>query len=178
MVSFQRSTLPAWCVAILAAGGCASTAPRSVKVEGASNLKQAGSVYIAGAVTPEAAQTLGRRGVTTVFDFRQPEQVPEGYADTVREMGLRYVGVPMKSTALTAEQADAFLTAVREHPDESLLLQCASGNRSGAMYGVYLMDRHAVEPAAALKAAREAGMRNEQLAADLERYLKSRAREP
>ncbi len=151
-------------------------APETVQVDNVSALKQAGRVYIAGTATPAGVETLKQRGVTTVVDFRRPEEVPEGYPEAVREMGLRYVSVPMKSTELTPEQAEAFLAAVHERPDETMLLQCASGNRSGAMYGLYVMDQQGAEPQAALEAARQAGMRNQRLAEDLRRYLEQRDR--
>jgi uncharacterized protein (TIGR01244 family) len=151
--------------------------PEAIEVEGVRGLKQAGDIYIAGDATPAGAEQLMERGVKIIIDFRQPSQVPEGYVDAVRRMGLGYISIPMKSTELTPEQAEALLATMSEHAGKSMLLQCASGNRSGAMYGVYAFDQQDADAASAFEQARQAGMRNQQLAQDLRDYLNSRTGE-
>lgn len=139
------------------------------------HLRSDGHFFISGVVTPKGLSALHARGVEAVVDLRLPEQIPEGYAQQVRDLGMTYVAVPMHSDGVTFETAEAALKAVESHADWPLLIQCASGNRSGAIYGVYRAAKDDLEPEEALKLAREAGMRNEQLAADVRRFLAQRA---
>jgi len=158
--------------------GCQSPAPRPVPVSPReipqsqiAHLVQAGPYYISGDATPDGLKALKQRGLKTVIDLRLPEQVPAGYEQAVREIGLNYVLVPMQSHSMSPEQAEAVLAAIDAHADQPLLLECKSGNRSGAAYGLYMGVRKQCTVEASLRLARAAGMSNDKLAADLRAYL-------
>jgi len=158
--------------------GCRSGGSASVEVHKASfaedqvrNLSQAGSIYISGNAEVAGLEALKARGVKTVIDLRLERQVPDGHAASARKLGLTYIPLPMQSVSMSDEQAEAVLKAIDTHDDAPLLLQCASSNRSGAMYALYAGLRLNLDVDAAMEAGKQAGMRNPDLAADVRTYL-------
>lgn len=137
------------------------------------NLAQAGSIYISGDATTAGLDLLVLQGLKTVIDLRLHQQIPVGYAEAVEARGLAYVHLPMQSTSMSSEQAGMFLEAMDRYADQPTLIQCVSGNRSGAMYGLYCGARRGLPADAALQTGDSAGMRSEELARDVRAYLES-----
>ena len=167
------------CALLTILTGCQTALPRPepVALDGVRNLTRAGDIYVSGAATPEAIEALNSRGVLTLIDLRLPQQVEPEYATTVRKLGVTYVPLPMNSVEMTDEQAAAFLEAMRTYAGEPLLIQCRSGNRSGAMYGLYAGAECKLGVDEAMTRARQAGMKSDDLAADVRSYLQ-RSSEP
>ena len=141
------------------------------------NLTTDGRDFVGGVAEPAGLERLrDAHGVKTVIDLRKPEQKADGYEEMVRSKGLTYVAVPMNSEALTAEDAAAILRALEAHDNEPLFFECGSGNRAGAAYGLYCGLRLNRPVDEALRAAEQAGVRNEMLKRDLARYLEENAR--
>lgn len=165
------------CALLTILTGCQTALPRPepVALDGARNLTRAADIYVSGDATPEAIRALNSRGVRTLLDLRLPEQIEPGFAKTVRELGVTYVPLPMKSVEMTDGQAAAFLEAMRTYAGEPLLIQCRSGNRSGAMYGLYAGAECKLGVDEAMDRARQAGMKNDDLAADVRQFLTERA---
>ena len=165
------------CVLLTILTGCQTALPRPepLALDGVRNLTRAGDIYISGAATPEAIEALKSRGVRTLLDLRLPEQIEPEFAKTVRSLGVTYVPLPMKSVEMTDGQAAAFLEAMRTYAGEPLLIHCKSGNRSGAMYGLYAGAECDLGVDQAIISARQAGMKNDDLAADLRQFLTERA---
>lgn len=138
------------------------------------NLRTDGHIYISGAPSNAGLDEMKTRGVKTVVDVRMPEQVAPDYAESVRSRGMEYILIPMKSDTMTREQADEVVKTMMAHDEAPVLLQCGSGNRAGAAYGVYrgLAEKCTVQQA--IDNARKAGMKNEKLEADMKKYLESR----
>jgi protein tyrosine phosphatase (PTP) superfamily phosphohydrolase (DUF442 family) len=160
---------------LLAAAGCQPGLrhEKPVAVENAEikHLHAAGDVYTCGVATQVGLQELKDRGVRTVIDLRLPEQVPAGYPREVEALGLEYIPRPMRSEAVTDEQADLFVKTMKERGTQPVAIQCGSSNRSGAMYGIYRYSLGGVTVEQALELAREAGMTNPQLETDVRRYM-------
>lgn len=157
--------------------GCAAPQPRPEPVVDAriKNFSRSGKVYVSGAVQPGALSDLKARGVRTIIDFRLPEQVPADYPGQVRAAGLDYVHIPMRSDQLSEAQADAFVAEISKRRGQSMLLQCGSANRSGAMFGVFSAMQGGTTVEAALENARAAGMKDAALTSDVREYLERHA---
>ncbi len=162
----------AW-IGLTVLSGCQAAVPRPepVPLDGARNLTQAGDIYVSGVTTTTGLEALQSRGVQTVLDLRLPEQVEPDFAEIVRNLGMNYLALPMQSTAMTAGQARAFLEAMRKHDHQPLLIHCKSGNRSGAMFGVYVAAERKLDVDAAITQARQAGLRSDELTEDVRSYL-------
>lgn len=145
--------------------------PTPETIEGVRNVTRDGDLYVTGSLTDHGLETMRARGVKTVVDLRLPEQVPTDYPARVRALGMKYVHAPMESNAMTSEVADNALDALEHSATGPVVLQCGSANRSGAIYGAYLCRSKNTTATEAMKLAREAGLRNDELAADLEKYL-------
>ncbi len=157
--------------------GCAAPQPRPEPIadQRVKNLSRSGDIYVSGAVQPDALADLRARGVQTIVDFRLPEQVPAEYPGQVRAAGLDYVHLPMRSDQLSESQADAFVAEISKRRGQSMLLQCGSSNRSGAMFGVYSAMQGGTTVDAALENARAAGLKDATLTSDVREYLERHA---
>lgn len=153
--------------------GCAAEGPVPVRdVAGVRNLSRDGHIYIAGTPTPDSLDHLKARGVTTIIDFRKPEEGTEQEAAEARRRGLNYVNIPMNSDQMTPEQARQLLDAMSRHKDEGVLMHCAGASRAGAMYGLYLGAGGQCSIDEAVRRAEAAGLRNDKLKKDLEENLR------
>jgi uncharacterized protein (TIGR01244 family) len=94
----------------------------------------------AGAVKPEAAAELKRRGYATVVNFRKATE--EGAAiekekEAIEAAGLKYISIPWARTDADVKPAlDAFLAAVKDPANRPMIFHCASGNRASAFWAV------------------------------------------
>ena len=50
---------------------------------------------------------------------------------------MRYVNIPVISSAPKPEQVDAFIKAVNDAANQPMLIHCASANRVGAFWMIY-----------------------------------------
>ena len=55
----------------------------------------------------------------------------------VEAAGMRYVNIPVISSAPKPEQIDAFIKAVNDAANQPVLIHCASANRVGAFWMIY-----------------------------------------
>ena len=55
----------------------------------------------------------------------------------VEAAGMRYVNIPVVSSAPKPEQVDAFIKAVNDAANQPMLIHCASANRVGAFWMIY-----------------------------------------
>jgi len=165
-------------VAFLA--GCAQSAgPKQVtEVSGVKNLSRDGRIYVAGAPTPEGLRQLKQRGVTTVIDLRTETEAGTQEAQAAQAEGLNYIHIPMASDKLTEQQIDAFMEAMQTSDGDPVLVHCASGNRAGAMYGLYLGKSGQCPASEALRRAKAAGLKNEKLETDVAEALDDAPPEP
>ena len=142
-------------LAILAASVWArETTPAStpVTISGIDNLRAVDDRLWRGAApTTEGYRNLAQAGVTTVVDLRAEDGL-EGDVDTVQEMGMKMVRIPMRDGQVpTSEEVDAFLAATQES-DGRVFVHCGAGvGRTGAMVGVYQVHQGELSGASALR---------------------------
>lgn len=166
-------------VIALAAGvafsaGCAQPKPQEPAAD-IKNLVHQDRYYIAGTPTEAGLRRMAREGVKTVIDLRRDDEPLGDEGKLVESLGMKYYRVPMKSDEMTSDQANAFLEAMELAGNQPVMIHCAGGSRAGAMYGLYLGARGVCSAEEAVRRAREAGMKNEQLGSDVRNYLEEAA---
>jgi len=105
-------------------------------------------MFIGGQPTEKALRDLRARGVTTVVNLRMPEEMARvGFdeAAVVKELGMKYVYIPMRGTAENPygpKQLDAFAAAMAA-ADGKVLLHCTIAWRASHLWAAYLIrERH------------------------------------
>lgn len=80
---------------------------------------------------------LKRLGIKTVIDLR--EDYKKGEETWVRDLGMCYVRIPLKTTvAATEEQWKHFLVLVNDPANQPVYVHCKGGrHRTGAMTAIY-----------------------------------------
>ena len=116
-------------------------------------------MFIAGQPTEKALRELRAKGVTTVVNLRMPEEMTQiGFdeAALVKELGIKYVYIPMRGTAANPygpKELDTF-TAAMASADGKVLLHCTVAWRASHLWAAYLIRERKVPVAAALSQAR------------------------
>ena len=92
-------------------------------------------VCTGGQPTREQMATLKTEGVRGIINLRDPEEHDvEAEARAAKDLGLRYVSIPVKPSAPKDEQVAAFLQATNDPDVFPLFIHCGSGNRVGAFW--------------------------------------------
>jgi uncharacterized protein (TIGR01244 family) len=116
-------------------------------------------LFIGGQPTEKALRELRTRGVTTVVNLRMPEEMAQiGFdeAALVKELGMKYVHIPMRGTPENPygpKQLDTFAAAMAA-ADGKLLLHCTVAWRASHLWAAYLIRERNVPVATALSQAR------------------------
>jgi uncharacterized protein (TIGR01244 family) len=106
-------------------------------------------LFISGQPTERGLRELRAQGVTTVVNLRTPEEmksrVPFDEAALVKELGMKYVYLPMRGTAeypYAPEALKSFATALSE-ANGKVLLHCTIAWRASHLWAAYLIQyRH------------------------------------
>jgi uncharacterized protein (TIGR01244 family) len=116
-------------------------------------------MFIGGQPTERALRELRAKGVTTVVNLRMPEEMARvGFdeAALVKELGIKYVHIPMRGTAdhpYGPKELDAF-TAAMAAADGKVLLHCTIAWRASHLWAAYLIRERKVPVADALEQTR------------------------
>lgn len=122
-------------------------------------VKVGDDVFIGGQPTQRALRELKQQGVTTVVNLRTPEEMARiGFdeAALVKELGMRYVFIPMRGNAefpYSPQSLKTFVAAMKA-ADGKVLLHCTIAWRASHMWAAYLIDERKVPVATALEQAR------------------------
>jgi len=117
-------------------------------------------MFIAGQPTEKALRDLRAKGVTTIVNLRMPSEMASvGFdeAALARELGMRYVYIPMRGTPENPygpKELDAFATAMAS-ADGKVLLHCTVAWRASHLWGAYLIRDRNVPVADALAHVRQ-----------------------
>ena len=112
-------------------------------------------MFIGGQPTEKALRELKAKGVTTVVNLRMPEEMARvGFdeAALVKELGIKYVHIPMRGTAdhpYGPKELDAFAAAMAS-ADGKVLLHCTIAWRASHLWAAYLIRERTVPVAEAL----------------------------
>jgi uncharacterized protein (TIGR01244 family) len=116
-------------------------------------------VFIAGQPTEKALRDLRAKGVTTIVNLRMPEEMAKvGFdeAALARELGIRYVHIPMRGTKENPygpKELDAFAAAM-DSADGKVLLHCTIAWRASHLWAAYLIRERKVPVTVALQQTR------------------------
>jgi uncharacterized protein (TIGR01244 family) len=118
-------------------------------------------VFIGGQPTEKALRYLKTQGVTTVVNLRTPPEMDPariGFdeAALVRQLGMKYVYLPMRGTAeypYSPEAVKSFAAAMRDAKGK-VLLHCTIAWRASHMWAAYLIADRGLPVETALKHAR------------------------
>jgi len=116
-------------------------------------------MFIGGQPTEKALRELRGKGVTTVVNLRMPEEMAQvGFdeAALVKELGIKYVYIPMRGTAdhpYGPKELDTFAAAMAS-ADGKVLLHCTIAWRASHLWAAYLIRERNVPVADALAQTR------------------------
>lgn len=126
-------------------------------VEGVSNFAQVETtVACAGATTPEALAGIKKMGFASVINLRLATEQGanlEAEEAAAKAANIRYIHIPMNSSAPENAVADRFLQTIAAPGNAPAFIHCASGNRAAALW---MIKRVLVDKWDAEKASEEA----------------------
>jgi len=125
----------------------------------------------AGQPSGDTLRELASVGFKTVVNLRTPSE--SGVAEEeqiVREIGLRYVHVPISPGTFSLEDVEAVSRVLDDADQAPVLLHCASANRVGGVWTVIQVQR-GEEREAAIREGREIGLRDGAMLEAVERVL-------
>ena len=117
-------------------------------------------MFIGGQPTEKALRDLRAKGVTTLVNLRMPEEMTRVRFDeaaVAKELGMRYVNIPMRGTPENPygpKQLDTFAEAMAS-ADGKVLLHCTVAWRASHLWAAYLIRERKVPVATALEQTRQ-----------------------
>lgn len=117
-----------------------------------------------GQPTMAELEKLKQQGVRAVINLRRPNEYnAEAEAAKVRELGLRYVNIPVDHSEPKDAQVEDFLRATDDPANYPAFIHCAAANRVGTFWMIrrVLRDHWSLEKAE--DEARKIGMRSPNL---------------
>lgn len=155
----------------------AAAAPKAVKAvrakEDLPNFHQVHPfLYRGGEPSREGLKRVKDMGVTTIFDLRNPGEMSYNEKEAAKELGMRYISMPMNSKAPTDKQIKKLLdeidrakgksegsseTATHEgKAKNAVFVHCAHGSdRTGCMIGIWRVKRDGYDYDTAYKEMRK-----------------------
>jgi uncharacterized protein (TIGR01244 family) len=95
---------------------------------------------------------------------------PDAEADIARDLGLRYLNLPVTMDSISEDQVDAFRRQLSELP-EPIYVHCSAGKRAGAFVMMHTAAEQDMSGDEALKKAEEMGFECDQ--PELESFVKN-----
>jgi uncharacterized protein (TIGR01244 family) len=92
-----------------------------------------------GQPTDAAFAKLAANGYRAVLNLRTASEGIDlqHEREAIEKAGLRYVNIPVVSSAPKPEQVDEFIKAVKDKDNQPMLIHCGSANRVGAFWMIY-----------------------------------------
>ena len=123
-------------------------------------------MFIGGQPTEKALRELKAKGVTTVVNLRMPqvmERVGFDEASLVKELGMRYVYIPMRGSPENpyGPKELATFAAAMGAADGKVLLHCTVAWRASHLWAAYLIQDRKMPVAGALSHARAINLRDD-----------------
>ena len=173
-----RQSLAVMALGFLASVGCVSAAPDVPlnpdlqKVASIPNFHAVNErVYRGGQPSAQGFVDLSRLGVKTVLNLREEDDTSKYEKKLVKELGMRYVHVPMKGMSTPSDQQISKSLHVLDDPDAGpVFVHCQRGaDRTGAVIACYRVKHDNWRNAEALAEARQYGLSWYQF--QLQRYV-------
>lgn len=97
-------------------------------------------VASSGSIDEGGLKELKEHGFKTIIDLRTPPEGTQEERNAAEAEGLTYRNIPITGAGISAEQIAAF-TKVFESAEKPVLFHCASGNRAGALWAYYQINK-------------------------------------
>lgn len=96
-------------------------------------------VSTGGQPTDSAFAKLAANGYRSVLNLRTASEGIDlkHEQEAIEKAGLRYVNIPVVSSAPKPEQVAEFIKAVKDKDNQPMLIHCGSANRVGAFWMIY-----------------------------------------
>ncbi|MEW6128876.1 MAG: protein tyrosine phosphatase family protein [Acidobacteriota bacterium] len=132
----------------------------------------------AGQPTLEQLESLKKEGFKTIINLRPPsEHQSEKEAAKAKELGFRYINIPVVYLAPKDENVDAFLRLTDEIKNEKVLIHCTAAVRVSAFWMIRRVLRDGLPFEKALEEAHKIGLRNRPHLIEFARkYIESHAK--
>ncbi|MFY9554076.1 MAG: protein tyrosine phosphatase family protein [Blastocatellia bacterium] len=129
-----------------------------------------------GQPTDGAFQKLAANGYRAVLSLRtSSEGIDQKHEqEAIEKAGMRYVNIPVISSAPKPEQVDVFINAVKDKNNHPMLIHCGSANRVGAFWMIYRVVDQGWPEDKALDEATRIGLTSPTLKAFAHEYIVSR----
>lgn len=102
---------------------------------------------------------LKAEGVKAVINLRQASEMNlEEESAKAKELGMRYIHIPVNGADLKPESADEFLKAMADPANRPMFIHCATANRVGAFWMIYRVVKDGWKVEDAEEEARKIGM--------------------
>lgn len=168
-------------VLMVASGLCAEETKGvvSTEVPGVVNASKTedGSVYFGGQPSQESIDALKQQGVKVVINLRRADEMEKVNFDekaAVEAAGMKYVQVPMQSSALPTEEAlKPIFEKLGTSTDEHVFIHCGSSNRVGGVWAVFEATKGGKSADDAVAEGKKAGLK----APELEQSVRDRVAE-
>jgi uncharacterized protein (TIGR01244 family) len=119
-------------------------------------------VATGGQPTDAAFAKLAANGYHAVLNLRTASEGIDlkHEQEVVEKAGMRYVNIPVVSSAPKPEQVDEFIKAVKDKDNQPMLIHCHSANRVGAFWMIYRVIEQGWPEDRALDEATKIGLTN------------------
>ena len=128
-----------------------------------------------GQPTDMAYSKLAANGFRAVLNLRTASEGVDlaREQELIEKAGLRYVSVPVVTSALEAKMVDDFIKAVKAKENQPMLIHCGSANRVGAFWMIYRVVEQGWSEEKALEEATSIGLTNPALKKFAQDYIAS-----
>ena len=132
-----------------------------------------------GQPTMDDLSRMKSEGVKAVVNLRRPSEYDAAAEEAkARQLGLRYLNIPVNGQDPKDEQADEFLKFLADEHNRPVFIHCASANRVGAFWMIrrVLVDGWKLEDAE--REAEKIGMRGADVRAFARDYIRRHEKTP
>jgi len=147
---------------------------------GLKNVVKYKNFYIASQPSPEAISMMKERGITTVITNRAAKE-NKGFEEQkyVEQAGLKFMRAriyndrygDIKDNKLNLAELEKALNLISETDDGDVFVHCGSGDRASMILAAHLFNVDKNSAKEALTKARQAGLKNKGITAQLEIYM-------
>ena len=122
------------------------------------------NVISGGQPNSEQLRALKEAGGGVVLDLRDPmEPRPVNEPEAVRDLGMEYVNVPVRSGSLDDATLERILSVLRDAGNKTVFLHCGSGNRVGGALIPYFILEQGMGEEEAVDQAMRVGLRSAEM---------------
>jgi len=125
-------------ISVAAAQSAPQSGVKKPTIPGITNFAQVETtVACAGAITPASVAGIKKMGFASIINLRLADEKGadiEAEADAAKLAGIKFVHLPLSSSAPDPAVADRFIKIITEPGNEPAFIHCASGNRAAALW--------------------------------------------